>query len=114
MRGYWLNKAFNELRDPDARRRWQSDLEAYLGEFPLSEQERQLVRDGDWGGCIDAGASVYTLTKVGATTGVSLLQMGAQMRGQTMGQFTEFLADQNERMSRFAIPFTVKEGRTDG
>lgn len=110
MRGYWLNRAFNELRRPEARERWHADLDAYLEEFPLTEAERQLVRDGDWPGCLDAGASVYTLTKVGATTGISLLQMGAQMRGQTMEEFTAFLAEQNERMSEFEIPFTVKGG----
>jgi len=110
VRGYWLNRAFNELRDPAARERWQEDLDAYLDEFPLTDAERQLVRDGDWGGCIDAGASVYTLTKVGATTGINLLQMGAQMRGQSMADFNGFLADQNERLRAFAIPFTDKAG----
>lgn len=113
MQGYWLNRAFNELRDPQARERWKSDLAAYLDDFPLTERERRLVVDGDWPGCIEAGASVYTLTKVGATTGVSLLQMGAQMRGQTMEEFTAFLAAQNEQVSGSAIPFTVKAG-TDG
>jgi hypothetical protein len=39
--------------------------------------------------------------------------MGAQMRGQTMEEFTAFLSAQNEQVSQFAIPFTVKAG-TDG
>lgn len=113
VRGYWLNQAFNALRDPAARARWRDDLEAYLAEFPLTDAERQLVLDGDWAGCIDAGASVYTLTKVGATADVSLLYMGAQMRGQTMAEFTAFLTEQNERMAQSAIPFTRKAG-SDG
>lgn len=110
MTGYWLNRAFNELRRPEARERWASSLDDYLDEFPLTEPERRLVRSGDWGGCIEAGASVYTLTKVCATTGISLLEIGAQMRGQTMEQFTAFLHEQNERLSRFTIPFQMKGG----
>ena len=113
MQGYWLNRAFNELRDPQARERWNSDLAGYLDDFPLSDRERGLVLEEDWPGCIQAGASVYTLTKVGATTGVSLLQMGAQMRGQTMEEFTAFLAMQNEQVSKSTIPFTMKAG-SDG
>ncbi|MGH9043841.1 MAG: hypothetical protein ACRDVP_03215 [Acidimicrobiales bacterium] len=97
MSGYWLNKAFYELREPQARERWRADLGAYLEDFPLTDGERHLVMARDWGGCVDAGASIYTLTKVGATTGESLLEMGARMRGETMEQFRAFLDHQNER-----------------
>lgn len=106
MRGYWLNQAFNELRHPEARERMQADPAAYLDEFPLTAEEKRLVLDGDWAGCIDAGASVYTLTKVGATLGISLLHMGAQMRSQSMAEFTGFLNEQNAAVEPFTIPLT--------
>jgi protocatechuate 4,5-dioxygenase alpha chain len=111
VRGFWLNKAFNELRHPEAREQWRSDLDGYLDRFPLSDEEKQLVRAADWAGCVDAGASVYTLTKVGATTGESLLHMGARMRGQTMEQFQAFVADQNERNRDSWLPFTTEGGQ---
>lgn len=112
MHGYWLNQAFNELRHPEARERMLADAAAYLDEFPLTAHEKRLVLDGDWAGCIDAGASVYTLTKVGATIGVSLLQMGAQMRSQTMAEFTTFLSEQNAAVEAFGIP--LKQGGGHG
>ena len=103
MKGYWLNQAFNDLRIPANRSAFIADREEYLNRYPLTDDEKQLVRDGDWPGVIDAGASVYTLTKVGATTGVSLLQMGAQMRGQTMEEFQGFLKEQNSRVAAVAL-----------
>jgi protocatechuate 4,5-dioxygenase alpha subunit len=110
MRAYWLNRAFNALNDPANRTRWQEDRAAYLDDFPLSDADRKLVLDGDWPGCVDAGASIYTLTKVGATTGESLLQMGAQMRGQDIDAFWTFVREQNERNNEYIIPFTLKAG----
>jgi protocatechuate 4,5-dioxygenase alpha subunit len=101
--GYWLNRAFNDLREPAARKAWLADLDSYLARYPLTDEEKHAVRSGDWPGCIALGASVYTLTKVGATIGMSLLEMGAQMRGQTMAEFVEFLKDQNVRMASYHL-----------
>lgn len=103
MKGYWLNQAFNDLRHPDSRKAFTSDLSSYLDRYPLSEQEKELVLTGDWAGCIAAGASVYTLTKVGATTGISLLAMGAAMRGMSPVQFSTFLKEQNEAAAPYAL-----------
>lgn len=103
MKGYWLNRAFNDLREPAAREAYRADRDAYLDRYPLTDDEKQLVRDQDWGGVIDAGASVYTLTKLGATTEVSLLHMGAQMRGQAFPDFLEFVNAQNARNAEFAL-----------
>ncbi len=103
MKGYWLNQAFNDLNQPACREALHADLDAYLARYPLTEEERRLVAAGDWQGCIDAGASVYTLTKLGAATGVSLLAMGAQMRGQSVEEFFAFLAEQNEAAAPYQL-----------
>lgn len=98
IKGYWLNRAFNDLREPAARFAWLGDLDSYLARYPLTDDEKQCITNGDWVGCLERGASVYTLTKVGAVTGVSLLQMGAQMRGLSMEEFVAFLANQNAQL----------------
>ena len=118
MKGYWLNQAFNDLNKPECREALQADAEAYWARYPLSDRERQLVRDGDWQGCLEAGASVYTLTKLGAAAGISLLAMGAQMRGQTMAELTDFLTAQNEAGAAYQLlpdgPSAAEGGRSDG
>lgn len=114
MKGFWLNQAFNDLRRPDNREAYRADQEEYLARYPLTDEEKQLVRDGDWSGLIEAGASVYTLTKLGATIDVSLLQMGAQMRGQSLDDFLGFVRDQNERVAPFALVPASDGGESDG
>jgi protocatechuate 4,5-dioxygenase, alpha chain len=110
VRGYWLNRAFNDLREPMARTEWLADLDGYLAKYPLTDAEKRAVTSGDWPGCIALGASVYTLTKVGATIGVSLLEMGAQMRGQTMEEFIEFLKAQNASVTAYhLVPDLVED-----
>jgi Aromatic-ring-opening dioxygenase LigAB, LigA subunit. len=103
MRGFWLNQALNDLRRADNRAAFTADREEYLGRYPLTDAQKQLIRDGDWAGVIEEGASVYTLTKLGATIDVSLLQMGAQMRGQSPDEFSDFLREQNKRAAAFAL-----------
>lgn len=103
MTGFWLNRALNDLRHPECRAAFLADRDSYLARYPLTDEQKQLIRDGDWGGVIDAGASVYTLTKLGATIDVSLLQMGAQMRGQSVDELFAFLREQNQRAAAFAL-----------
>jgi protocatechuate 4,5-dioxygenase, alpha chain len=103
MTGFWLNRALNDLRHPECRTAYHADREEYLSRYPLTDAQAQAVRDGDWAGVIEAGASVYTLTKLGATIDVSLLAMGAQMRGQSLDEFTAFLGEQNSRAASFAL-----------
>lgn len=110
MKGFWLNQAFNDLRHAGNREAFLADREEYLDRYLLTEAEKQLIRDGDWAGVVDAGASVYTLTKLGATIDVSLLEMGAQMRGQSLAEFMNFLREQN----RSATPFALLPGVTGG
>ena len=42
-----------------------------------------LVERRDWAGLIAAGGNIYVLLKIAGTVGQNLLQMGAQMRGET-------------------------------
>jgi Aromatic-ring-opening dioxygenase LigAB, LigA subunit len=57
----------------------------------------------DWQGLVDVGVTVYLLTKLGAALGVSLLEMGAAMRGMSNEEFRRFIEDQNQRNRPFAV-----------
>lgn len=103
MSAYALNLMMYDLRKPENRQLAQQNLRGYLDRYDLTETEKQPVLDGDWQGCIEAGVSVYVLTKMGATVDISLLQMGAQMRGETFPQFLDMLREQNERVATHAL-----------
>ena len=82
QRGYRLNKMCGSLCRPENRAAFKQDEEAYMSRFDLTEQEKQLIRDRDFGGLIHAGLNIYWMLKLGSVTGNSLYRMGAQMRGE--------------------------------
>lgn len=103
MSAYELNRLMYDLREPANREAIRADLDAYLDRYAVTEQERDLVRRGDWDALVEAGVSIYVLTKIGAALDVSLYEMGAQMRGMSMDEFWRFIGEQNERNASYAI-----------
>jgi protocatechuate 4,5-dioxygenase alpha chain len=85
--GYRINKLAMSLTDPANRDAFRADERGYMAKFRLSEAEMDLVAKRDWTGLVDAGGSIYVLLKIAATVGQNLLQIGAQMRGETLDQF---------------------------
>lgn len=103
MSAYELNRLMYDLREPANREAIRADLDDYLDRYELEDEEKHLVRDGDWQGLVDAGVSVYVLTKIGATLDVSLYEMGASMRGMPLDEFWSFIAEQNARNESYTI-----------
>lgn len=93
-RGYRINKMCNALSRPESRVACQRDEEAFMAQYGLSEEEKQLVRARDFGGLLDAGGNIYFLIKLGVVTGNGLYVMGAKMRGES---YEHFLATRNDR-----------------
>ena len=87
MAGYRLNTLSASLIDQDNRAEFLSDENAYCQRFELTAEETQLVADRDWTGMVAAGGNVYVFLKIAATVGSSLLEVGADMRGETIDQF---------------------------
>jgi protocatechuate 4,5-dioxygenase, alpha chain len=86
-RGYRINKLAMSLTDEANRQAFKADQRAYMQRFGLSDREMQLIEKRDWNGLVEAGGSIYLLIKIGGTIGQNLLQMGAQMRGETLEAF---------------------------
>lgn len=103
MKAYDLNHALYDLHDADRRAAFQTDEAAYLAGYDLGSGERQAIRERDWKRLHELGASIYVLTKLGATVGVNLFQMGAHMRGQSFDDYQRFARDQEERAAAYAL-----------
>jgi len=80
------------LCSPANRDAFKRDEEAYLSRFHLTEAEKELVRNRDFAGMIEAGMNIYFMLKIGSVTGNSLYRMGAQMRGES---YEAFLSTRN-------------------
>ncbi|HLK86005.1 MAG TPA: hypothetical protein VKT27_05805 [Candidatus Binataceae bacterium] len=110
---YEISRLLYSLRDPANREAFRAGAEAYCRRFAPGPRGMRLLLARDWQGLVDAGVSVYLLTKLGAATGVSLLQMGAKMRGMSDEQFQRFLEEQNRRNRPLALlPDEARPPRT--
>jgi protocatechuate 4,5-dioxygenase alpha chain len=88
-RGYRINKMCNALSQAANREAFKRDEEAFMQAYQLTEEEKRLVRERDFGGLLASGGNIYFLLKLGVVTGNGLYMMGAKMRGE------QFLATRN-------------------
>ena len=96
-RGYRLNRMAMTLVEPENRAALRADETAYTEKMGLSEAERALVRARDWAGMLEAGGNVYAMYKLAGALGVSLPEMGAQMRGETVEEMRARMAGRAHR-----------------
>ncbi len=86
-RGYRINRLAMSLTDPANRKKFLADEAAYMTAMDLAAEEQDMIRRRDWRALIEHGGNIYLLLKIAGTVGQTLLQMGAQMRGETLEQF---------------------------
>ena len=100
---YEMSRMLYDLRNPTNREAFRADHQAYYRRYAIGDSGMRLLMDRDWQGLVDAGVTVYLLTKLGAVLGVSLLEMGAAMRGMSINEFQRFIGEQNLRNRAFAL-----------
>jgi len=79
-RGLRLNKAAYSLKHAEQRELFARDEEAWMDQFGLTDEERELMRARDWIGLWRAGMTIYVMVKLSGVTGVPLPEIGKQMR----------------------------------
>jgi Aromatic-ring-opening dioxygenase LigAB, LigA subunit len=79
-RGIRLNRAAYSLKDAHQRELFEEDESRWMAQFGLTDEERQLLHDRDWIGLWRAGMSIYVMVKLLGVTGVTLPEVGKQMR----------------------------------
>jgi hypothetical protein len=79
-RGMRLNKAAYSLKDAHQRELFHSDEEAWMDQFALTDEEKDLMRRRDWIGLWRNGMSIYVMVKLSGVTETPLPEIGKQMR----------------------------------
>ena len=79
-RGRRLNKAAYSLKDEDQRELFHRDEEAWMEQFGLTDEEKDLMRTRDWIGLWRKGMSIYVMVKLSGVTNTPLPEIGKQMR----------------------------------
>ena len=90
-RGYWLNQFCMSLMKADNRERFKADEDAYLAEWPMTDEQRAAVRARDLNWMMSTGGNIYFLSKLGATDGLSFQQMAGSMTGMTEQQYRDMM-----------------------
>ncbi|MEJ0069732.1 MAG: protocatechuate 3,4-dioxygenase [Pseudomonadota bacterium] len=85
--GYRLNRLGSLLTEPANRQAFLADEVGYMRGLELDDAVIALVRQRDWAGLIREGGNIYLMLKIAGTVGQTLLQMGAQMRGESLEAF---------------------------
>src|SRR3954468_14517499 len=80
MRGIRLNKAAYSLKDEHQRELFARDEDAWMDQFGLTDEERDLMRRRDWIGLWRSGMTIYVMVKLSGVTGTPLPEIGKQMR----------------------------------
>ena len=76
-RGRNINRFSLSLKNPDNRKSFLADPDAYMTRFNLSDDEKALVRVRDWSGLLAAGGHLQAILKIAATLGQNLWHIGA-------------------------------------
>jgi len=77
--GYHLNMFAMSLMKAENRERFKADEAAYLDEWPITEDQKRGVLDRDLNRLISLGGNVYFLAKIGATDGLSYVEIVSSM-----------------------------------
>jgi protocatechuate 4,5-dioxygenase alpha chain len=84
-RGRRLNKAAYSLKDAGQRELFAKDEEAWMNQFGLTDEEKDLMRRRDWIGLWRNGMTIYVMVKLSGVTNTSLPEIGKQMRASGGG-----------------------------
>ena len=76
-RGRNINRFSLSLKQPENRKSFLADPDAYMTRFKLSDTEKALVRARDWSGLLAAGGHLQAILKIAATVGQNLWHIGA-------------------------------------
>ena len=79
-RGIRLNKAAYSLKDEHQRELFARDEEAWMDQFGLTDEEKDLMRRRDWIGLWRNGMTIYVMVKLSGVTNTALPEIGKQMR----------------------------------
>ena len=90
-KGYWLNQFCMSLMKAENRARFKADEDAYLAEWPMTDEQKAAVRARDLNWAMRTGGNIYFLAKLGATDGLSFQQMAGSMTGMSEHAYRDMM-----------------------
>ncbi len=89
--GYHLNQFCISLGKAENREAFKADPEAYLDGFPMSDEQRQSIRDRDWNRMLELGGNIYYTSKLAAFDGINFQNLAGLMTGMGVEPYREMM-----------------------
>lgn len=86
-----LNRLLVAMTDPHEREAFARSPVAVMEQFALSPVECEMLQRRDWQRMLEHGASIYAIAKGCRAFGLSLMDVGAAMRGLSARELRERL-----------------------
>ena len=90
-RGYHINQFAMSLMKPENRDRFRADEQAYLDEWPISDEARGALLARDYNHLLDLGGNIYFLSKLFSCDGISFAEAVSTMTDMTFAQYREMM-----------------------
>ena len=79
--GYHLNMFCISLRLEENRNSFTKDPEEYMSRFPMTDEQKQAVRDRAWNELLKLGGNIYYTSKLAAFDRITFQDLAAMMSG---------------------------------
>ena len=91
--GYHLNMFCMSMMKPENRAAFKANERAYLDQWPMTEEQKQVTLRRDWNGMLALGGNIYFTAKLAATDGLSFQQIAAKMSGSTQEEYAQMMIE---------------------
>jgi len=91
--GYHLNQFCISLGKAAGRDAFAADPEGYLARYPMSDDQRQAVRDRDWNRMLELCGNIYYTSKLAAFDGINFQDLAGLMTGMGRDAYRQMMVD---------------------
>ena len=110
--GYQLNQFCISLRLQVNRDAFNADENAYLDQYPMTQDQRQAVLDRDWNRLLELGGNIYYTSKLAANDGINFQQLAGLMTGMGNEAYRKMMVEggRSPECTRYQSEWDEKEG----
>ena len=91
IEGRHLNRFCMSLMNAANRIRFKADERAYLGEWPMSEVQKQAVMNRDFKALVEHGGNIFFVLKIAAVDGRPTQSVAASFAGQSVEEYASMM-----------------------
>lgn len=79
--GYHLNQFCISLRLAPNREAFKADPESYIGQYPMTADQREAALNQQWNRLLELGGNIYYTSKLAAFHGINFQELAGLMTG---------------------------------